>query len=271
MGAIENTIKLRELFTETSKKFNLRGILGITRYKPVYDGLLAVQKEHIKEITEGHHNEFMVNGFIVSIAYVYPDGVIENIGLSREGAFDKAAWNIYTGWYKALNKALNETSRIIAKTINGIHLQATFEGMPKNVKSVKEYFPDRVSHRVHAEQSGIGWRGRNSLIVNPVYSCMIRLAGVITLTPLYVSKKIDNDCGSCISCLEVCAFLKHQEKLADYREQCLAYINWLGLDDEVCGKCIKACVHSSRMNNLEPPFETRLDSIFYTNPSNSEK
>jgi len=266
MSASENTQKLRELFTVTSKQFSLRGILGVTRYEPVYNALMQVQKEHLKMITGIRQTEFMKNGFIVSFAYAYPEGIIENIGLCNEGVFDIDAWNIYAKWYQKLNYTLNETANRIAKKFNGIPLPATSEGISKKVESVKDYFPTTVSHRVHTEQSGIGWRGRNSLIINPVYSCTIRLAGVITSIPLIVTPKLEADCGNCTSCLDVCTFLRHKDKLDDYREQCLAYINWLSLDDEVCGKCIKACVNSPRMNTLESTSELDLSPLFYTKP-----
>jgi epoxyqueuosine reductase QueG len=209
----------------------------------------------------------MENGFFVSIAYAYPDGIIDNIGLSKEGVFDKNSWNVYAKWYQTLNNSLNKTSKRIAKVVNGISLPATSEGMSSTVKFVKEYFPSVVSHRVHAEHSGIGWRGRNSLIINPVYSCMIRLAGVITSQSLFTTPKLDTDCGNCTSCHNVCTFLKHKDRLDDYREQCLAYMNWLGLEDEVCGKCIKACVNSPIMSaHDEPLIEFGLSSLFYKTP-----
>ncbi|MCW4012556.1 MAG: hypothetical protein NWF07_06125 [Candidatus Bathyarchaeota archaeon] len=265
MSVSENTVEIRRLFSESAKKHGLRGVLGITRYEPVFDTLMPVQKERLKAITGDHHQNLIDNGFFVSIAYAYPDGIIENIGLSKDGVFDKASWNVYAEWYKNLNKALNETSKNLAKAVNGTPLPATSEGMASQINTVKDYFPTVVSHRVHAEHAGIGWRGRNSLIINPVYSCMIRLAGVITLEPLIPTQKMDPGCGECSSCLDVCSFLRHRDRLDDYREQCLAYMNWLGLDDEVCGKCIKACVNSPIFDkHNKRVYDSGLDCLYYT-------
>ena len=267
MGASENTLRLRELFSEASTRVNLRGVLGVTRYQLVYDSLIPVQKACLEEITGEHHEGFMDTGFFVSIAFAYPDGVVDNIGVTTDGVFDKDAWNIYAKWYDYLNNSLNETSRKISKAHNGIPLPATSEGKATKVKTVKEYFPTVVSHRVHAEYSGLGWRGKNRLLVNPVYSCMIRLAGVITSQPLQTTLRLDEGCGACDSCLQACTFLGHRDKLDDYREQCLVYMNWLDLNDEVCGKCIKACVYSTKFESgVDVQMDPDLGSVFYTYP-----
>ncbi len=92
-----------------------------------------------------------------------------------------------------------------------------------------------------AELSGIGWRGKNELIVNPAHSCAIRLASVITDMPLERTDPIPDGCGECRACLDACTFLDNKDKLENYREQCRRYIVSLGLEHEVCGKCIKAC------------------------------
>ncbi len=270
MSAEENTQRLRELFAHQASRFNLRGILGVTDYKAVYESLMPVQKERLTEIVGEQHGDLLDHGFFVSIAFVYPDGIIDNIGVTKEGVFDKESWNVYAKWYEVLNNSLNQASGTLADAFDGIPLPATTTGLASKVKSVKEYFPTVVSHVVHAEHSGIGWRGRNCLIVNPVYSCMIRLAGMISTQPLVPTAKTSLDCGECTSCLEVCKFLEHKDRLDDYRDQCLNYMNWLELDDEVCGKCIKACVHSLKFSDEKAaPISSNLDEVYYTSPTSA--
>ncbi|MFC1804024.1 hypothetical protein ACFL0D_08695 [Thermoproteota archaeon] len=267
MSASKNTIKLRELFKEISSQVNLRGILGVTPYKQVYESLLETQKARLVEITSVQHDEFMEQGNFISFAYVYPDGVIDNIGLIKEGIFDKESWNIYAKWYAYMNDSLDITSTKIADNLNGVPIKATSSGMALQVDSVSQYFPLVVSHRVHAELSDIGWRGKNSLIVNPIYSCMIRLAGLVSIVSLHKTKKRVEGCGACDSCFEVCTFLKYQEKLDDYREQCLLYMNSLDLDEEVCGKCVKACAYSPKfVSPKKLPSEYEMNDLFYTLP-----
>ncbi len=263
--AEENTAKVRELFQSSAKEVKLRGILGVTSYRQVYDTLLDVQKKRLNELVESNHSQLMLDGNIISFAYVYPDGVIDNIGNMKNGFFDKQSWNIYADWYTYLNNSLDATSKKLAKAFDGVPITATTTGMASKISHVSEYFSTVVSHRVHAENAGIGWRGKNSLIVNPRYSCMIRLSGVITEAPLIKTGKLQEGCGDCTSCEEACAYLKNRAKLEDYREQCRVYLDNLGLNEEVCGKCIKACVYSPRLSNPPEIKERELDQVYYTN------
>jgi epoxyqueuosine reductase QueG len=268
MGEVEsNTLRIRELFQKASSNVDLRGILGVTPFRGVYDSLMDVQKQWVKGIAGSMFVKFLESGNIISFAFVYPEGVIDNIGLMRDGVFDKEAWNIYAGWYTYLNNSLDKASSMIAEDIKGEAISATTTGLASKLTHVSQYFPRVVSHRVHAERAGIGWRGKNSLIVNPRYSCMIRLSGVITDTPIVQTPSMKEGCGDCTSCEDACTFLKHRDRLDDYREQCRVYLDKLGLDDEVCGKCIKACVYSPRLAN--PPEINReqpLNMVYYTNP-----
>jgi epoxyqueuosine reductase QueG len=261
----ENAVKLRAMFDRASRDVDLRGILGITSFKEVYYSLLPVQRKRMNEVVGSRLDCFLEVGNVISFAYVYPDGVIDNIGVIREGAFDRGAWNIYAKWYRYLNKSLDESSHMIAQEFNGVALTATSTGLSSRFTHVSQFFPTVISHRVHAEKAGIGWRGKNSLIVNPRYSCMIRLSGVITEESLINTSSLNEDCGECSRCEDVCTFLKNREKLEDYREQCRIYLDELELEDEVCGKCIKACVHSPRLNtSIEIPVEQPLNQVYYT-------
>ena len=265
--ADSNKLRVREVFQGASTEVDLRGILGVTPFKGVYDTLMDVQKLRMKEIAGSMFDEFLESGNIISFAFVYPEGVINNIGLMKEGVFDKEAWNIYAGWYTYLNNSLDMASSKIADEINGVAISATTTRIASTLSHVSQYFPTVVSHRVHAEKSGIGWRGKNGLIVNPQYSCMIRLSGVITDTPLVHTQAMKEGCGDCTSCEEACTFLENREKLDDYREQCRVYLDNLGLEDEVCGKCIKACVYSPRLANpIEIPEVQPLNRLYYTDP-----
>jgi epoxyqueuosine reductase QueG len=221
-------------------KLGVQWLVGVTPFETVYNYLLPVQKTKLLEIIEKKLG-LMKNGNFISIAFSYPEKAIDSIAINVENGFDVEAWGYYSNWYDRLNIALNETSADIAHYLGGISIPPTLTGISNKIEHVEDYYDLVVSHRVAAELSGIGWKGKNELIINPKFSCAIRLASIITEIPLEYTNPIPNQCGNCRACLDVCPFLANKKKLDNYREQCRKYILSLKLDHEVCGKCIKAC------------------------------
>jgi len=236
-----NLARIMELFGEESARHGLEGALGVAAYKAVYDALHPFQQERLREISGDPFDALMDAGSFISIAFAYPEEAIDAIAVERDGEFDRDLWNFYAAEYDRLNDALNRTAERLAREGGGFSVLATTHGISTVVTHVEDYYPITVSHRVAAEQSGVGWRGKNELIVNPVHSCAVRLASIVTELPLPRSTPIEERCGECRACLDACPFLANKEKLENYREQCRRYIVSLSLDGEVCGKCIKAC------------------------------
>ncbi len=245
ISANEN-FRLAEYILKTEgKRRGLKSVMGVASFKAVQEALMPIQKTRLGEIADGVFDRLMNEGSFISIAYAYPKYAIEAIAQGTEKTWNMDRWNVYSRAYTRLNRALNETAEIIANEFKGIAIPATVEGLSSQVSHVEDYYAQRVSHRVAAELSGVGWRGRNELIVNPNYSCAIRLASVLTTVSITRTSPTTQDCGECRACLDACKFLNHKYQLDNYREQCRRYLVYLNLEDEVCGKCIKACYMNS--------------------------
>ena len=232
---------IRTVFAEESSRHVLKGVLGVAPFGSVFRALMPVQRRRLEELCGGDLQDLMRWGSVISIAYAYPEYVIDAIALRSGDGYDKESWNIYAREYRRLNQALNATAERLAEETDGTAIPATIEGFAGEIRHVEDYYGTAVSHRVAAQQAGIGWRGSNELIVNIRYSCAIRLASVITVLHLERTAPSEGSCGSCHACLDACPFLRFKDSLDNYREQCRRYIIALGLDDEVCGRCIKAC------------------------------
>jgi hypothetical protein len=240
-----NLETVRRYLEADASRHGLRCFLGVAPFRDVHDGLLSVQRTKLRVIAGERFDSFMEGGSFISIAFAYPEAAIDAIAVDVGGGFDLDAWGFYSDGYHRLNQALNETSSVMAERIGGISIPATTSGMITVIEHVEDYYPLVVSHRVAAELSGVGWRGKNELIVNPTHSCAIRLASIITDMPLERTEPIPDGCGECRACLDACPFLDNKDELENYREQCRRYIVSLGLEHEVCGKCIKACYRES--------------------------
>jgi epoxyqueuosine reductase QueG len=103
-----------------------------------------------------------------------------------------------------------------------------------------------LSHKHVASAAGLGWIGRNNLLVNEKFGSRIRLVTVLTDLPLVVNSPSKKDCGSCLDCLSVCpagAIKVRQEEFDHLRcyEQLRTFAKTLHFSHNICGVCVKAC------------------------------
>jgi len=245
MGVDKNFSWVHMLLREEADRHGLKEAMGVASFSSVQRALLPVQQEKLREYSGRRFEELMQGGSVVNIAFAYPEYAVDSIAVGSEGRYDKERWNVYAREYDRLNEALNETSARIASQIDGVAIPATTEGLAAKISHVEGYYPLVVSHRVAAEQSGVGWRGKNELIVNPSFSCAIRLASILTTLPMRRTAPTAMGCGDCHACIDVCPFLRNKDSLPNYREQCRLYLVSLGLVSDVCGKCVKACYRES--------------------------
>jgi hypothetical protein len=147
-------------------------------------------------------------------------------------------WNRYARAYTELNRLLNEIAARLAEQFDGLAEQATMEGWVGHVSHVNDYFPACVSHRAFAEAAGVGWRGKHGLVVTPEAGPALRFATLFIPQSLLPDSKHLPGCGDCNACLEVCPILRPED---GYRERCRRRLEALGLEDEVCGICVRVC------------------------------
>ncbi len=225
-----NTEEIEDIFKDVVKD---KGILGAASYEDVFHHLMPVQRKNLSE--QGVGKSLIVFGIFHS------HKAIQSINVRKNGKTDYEAWNIYAREYHELNKILNRTADVIAEYVKGVPLFATPKRRSSNIFRVEDYYALTISQRVGAELSGLGWRGKNELIITKERGCAVRFASVICPDNLPHGQKMDNFCSTCTACLKVCPFLRKKNVLKNYREQCRRFIATLRLDGDVCGKCVKAC------------------------------
>ncbi|MDD2752016.1 MAG: 4Fe-4S binding protein [Candidatus Omnitrophica bacterium] len=103
-----------------------------------------------------------------------------------------------------------------------------------------------LSHKHIGVLAGLGWIGRNNLLVNKKLGCHFRLVTILTDMPLKADQPTKESCAGCRECVEVCpakaikenpadfAHLVCFEKLKDFQKQRLT-------DQYICGVCVNAC------------------------------
>lgn len=241
----ENTAEIRQFFFDYLDRVNYKGTFGIAKFSSVYNDLMPVQQENVKNTLKEQFYNFMDTGSIISLGIFYTSDIIDCINVEKNGKIDMDRWNLYSDEYQHLNKMLKEIGKEIADTFNGIAYPPTTETPAEQIKNVKDYYHKTISHRLIAEYAGIGWRGKSELIITENRGPAVRFASVLINIPIIQGSKIKSKCGDCTACLEACHFLKNKQNLEDYRENCRKFIFTLGLKHDICGRCIKACFRES--------------------------
>ncbi|MCD6309279.1 MAG: epoxyqueuosine reductase [Candidatus Eremiobacteraeota bacterium] len=104
-----------------------------------------------------------------------------------------------------------------------------------------------LSHKDLAVKAGLGWKGRNNLLVHPEYGSRLRLVTILTDLPW--KEKVHSPAGSCngcFACIDICPAGAIKENPEDFDHiacfEMLKEFKRQGRAGQyICGLCIKVC------------------------------
>jgi hypothetical protein len=156
---------------------------------------------------------------------------------------------LYLHHYRQLNFFLDRAAFRLAVFIR----DQGFQALPIAASQIVDWEKQRahLSHKKVGRLAGLGWIGRNNLLVNPEYGSQFRLATVLTDMPLEPDQALDRDCGGCFNCLAGCpaAAIRTDRKEFDHLacfEKLKEFRRLAAIGQCICGVCVKACC---------PPFD----------------
>jgi len=156
---------------------------------------------------------------------------------------------LYFHHYRQLNYFLDRAALIISSFIQ----ELGYSSLPIPASQVIDWENQRghLSHKKVGLAAGLGWIGRNNLLINPKFGARFRLVTVLTDMPLIPDEVLENNCGSCRKCLKTCPAraIKEQKELFDHLAcfEKLREFRRSGIVSQyICGVCVKAC--SGRKN-----------------------
>ena len=172
----------------------------------------------------------------VCFAYHLSDRILEDL-------VDRPT-KLYFFHYQRVNILLDEIGLRLTELIQSLGAQA----IPIPASQVVDWQRQsaHLSHKHAAAAAGLGWIGRNNLLVTPRYGARVRLATVLTDLPLEPDEPLPWGCGDCYECLPACPAGAIKERREDFDhvgcyEQIRAMVKAAGIRHDICGLCVKAC------------------------------
>jgi epoxyqueuosine reductase len=129
---------------------------------------------------------------IIAIALAYPsrmkDAPQSKRG-ERRGIFCRASWG--TDYHHVLRDRLAKLEEYIVSRVP----EARFKSMVDTGELVD---------RAVAERAGIGWSGKNCSIITPEFGSYVYLGEMVTNLPFAPDEPMEDQCGTCNKCVDVC-------------------------------------------------------------------
>jgi epoxyqueuosine reductase len=217
MGKTENYAKLKKLALDDGM-----AAFGVAGLGPMKNDI-ALPQELVERLSSG-----------VVFGYNLSGGVLDTVS----GAPNL----LYYFHYQRVNLQLDHTALKLAAWIQS----KGFDALPIPASQVVHWEKQlgTISHREAARLAGLGWYGRNNLLVNPKHGSRVRYATVLTDMPLKLDKPAETGCGSCEACVGACpakAISRDSFDLALCSAKLKEFMKTEKIGQMICGVCVKAC------------------------------
>jgi epoxyqueuosine reductase len=151
---------------------------------------------------------------------------------------------LYFHHYRQTNAFLDRGALLVAGRIQ----KRGFAALPVAASQIIDWEGQRahVSHKHVGRAAGLGWFGRNNLLVNPELGSRFRLVTVLTDMPLEPDRPLERDCGPCRACAAACpaGAIRDAREEFDHRAcyETLKDFRKKGYTSQfICGLCVRDC------------------------------
>ncbi len=192
----------------------------------------------------------------ISLGIIIPDSITDYLP-QRSDVNVACEYRIHG--YDVLNDRLNMAASVVSSFLNS----KGYRTLPISAadRTNQENALPAVSHKMVAHIAGLGWIGKNCLLITPEHGPRLRLVTILTQAPLEtVNNPLEQHCGECRMCVDICPVhaLKgrnyvsgeSREERFDFRK-CQDYFERLKQTQKyaVCGLCLYACPHGKGRKN----------------------
>jgi epoxyqueuosine reductase QueG len=201
-------------------------------------GTARLDEEHRLRFHESIRDIARELPYAVSMGMRLSDPVLETVLTAPN-------WTYYYH-YRQVNIALDQVALFIAGQIQ----REGFAALPIPASQILDWelLRAHLSHREIAGLAGLGWMGRNNLLITPEYGSMVRLVTVLTDMELPAGSggNSGGDCGNCRACVSMCPVGAIDEDPENFNlDRCAAQLRRFAKSEKIntmiCGLCIKVC------------------------------
>lgn len=195
---------------------------------------------------------------MLAMSYRTADPIASDAG---EGRVSRYAWSD-TDYHDLIRSRLNILVDFLAREIPSANSRGVIDTAP-------------LLEREFAALAGLGWVGKNTLLLNKNHGSWFFLAALLTDIVLEFDTRVETDhCGSCRACLDACPTGAFPQPYVLDASRCISYLTIelrspiphelrTGMEDWIfgCDVCQEVCPWNSRSpHSDEPLFEPRGDS-----------
>jgi len=158
---------------------------------------------------------------IICVADKYhQDTRLEPTGPAPHGKIARYAWG--DDYHKTLKKRLHRLADALAEANPGQRFRSTVDTAP-------------MMEREHAAQAGLGWIGKHTLLIHPVYGSYFLLGTILTTMNLRTTEQAGyptpavpptDRCGTCTRCIDACPTdcISHEPPRTLDATRCISYL-----------------------------------------------
>lgn len=197
-----NTYTLKEQLIEYAKSIGVDKI-GFTHASPFHELKNRLKRQQELQYQSGFEEQDLDKRTepkrllpeaesIIAIALAYPSKMKNPpVGKKgeRRGIFARASWGL--DYHIAVKERLMLIEEWLKERVPDVRLKSMVD-------------TGELVDRAVAERAGIGWSGKNCSIITPEFGSYVYLGEIMTNIPFAPDTPIEDECGDCNLCIDVC-------------------------------------------------------------------
>lgn len=189
----------------------------------------------------------------ISIGIVIPDSIADFLP-ERADTNVSCEYRIHA--YDILNSRLNMIASVLSSYLNQKGYRTL--PIPAAERTDEDNAIPTVSHKTIAHISGLGWIGKNCLLITREHGPRVRFISVLTNAPLKtVNNPLEQQCNDCDECSKACpvkAIKGRNYAAGEEREERFEFVKCHNYFEKmrqtkkfaVCGMCLYSCPYGKR-------------------------